>query len=297
MTKKQAIAQIFQSLPRVLLGNAIYALTMKLFFFHTDLVVGGTNGIALIMNHFFGLSITAFVFIFNMIMLVVALLLLGKSFVVTTIVSSFAYPLILALFNNIFGDLILTDNLLLNTLFSGLGIGIGLGIVIRAGASTGGMDIPPLALNKYFRVPVSVGMYAFDFIIIIVQILFQSVEMLLYGIILTLVYTIVLNKLLTSGAQRTELKIISKHNLEIRDAIIEKIDRGVTMIEAEGGYLKEKTQMVFTVISNRELPRLERIIRSIDPEAFIVISHVGEVRGYGFSLIKDQEHASRISSR
>lgn len=279
----------------VIAGNAIYALAVKLFLLPADLIMGGTNGIALIMNHFFGTSISAFVLFFNIIMLLAGLFLLGKSFAITTVVSSFAYPVILELFDRIFGDLVLTDDLLLCTVFSGLGIGIALGIVIRAGASTGGMDIPPLVLYKFFRIPVSVGLYVFDFIILISQMYFQSIEKLLYGIILTLIYSIILNKLMITGTQRTELKIVSRHHQEIRDAILTQIDRGVTLLSAEGGYLHEPTEMIFSVISNRELPKVERLVRTIDPECFMVINRVNEVRGFGFSQKKHyiQSHGSK----
>ena len=180
----------------------------------------------------------------------------------------------------------LTDNILLCTIFSGLGIGIGLAIVIRSGASTGGMDIPPLVLNHFFRIPESVSLYVFDFTILIFQAAYNPVDNVLYGIILVMIYTIVLDKLLVFGTTRIEVKVMSNEQDKIRQAIITEMDRGVTALSARSGYMDEPTQMIFSVISNRELPRIEKIIREIDPESFVVVSHVSEVRGHGFSLEK-----------
>lgn len=274
------------SLILVIGGNMIYALAVKLFLMPAGLVTGGTTGIALAINHAWGIPVSGFVLVFNVIMLLTGLFLLGKQFAATTVISTFAYPAALELFDRMFGNLVLTEDLLLCTLFSGLGIGMALGVVIRAGASTGGMDIPPLALNRYFKIPVSVSMYVFDFCILLAQAVYNPPEKVLYGILLVLTYTVVLDKLMLMGTTKTEVKIVSDRAEEIRMAILEKLDRGVTMLEGETGYLKQDTQMIFSVISNRELPRVQKLIREIDPESFMVVSRVSEVRGRGFSMSK-----------
>lgn len=270
----------------VIAGNMIYALAVKLFLMPAGLVTGGTTGIALAINYAVGIPLSGFVLVFNVIMLLIGLFLLGKQFAATTVISTFAYPAALELFDRLFGNLVLTNDLLLCTLFSGLGIGPALGVVIRAGASTGGMDIPPLALNRCFKIPVSVSMYVFDFCILLAQAVYNPPEKVLYGILLVLTYTVVLDKLMLMGTTRTEVKVISDKAEEIRGAILEKMDRGVTMLAGETGYLKQDTQMIFSVISNRELPRVQKLIREIDPESFMVVSRVSEVRGRGFSMSK-----------
>lgn len=286
MNKQYHLFHMLSSLFLITAGNFLYALAVKLFLLPSGLVTGGTTGIALTINHFFDISVTQFVLIFNVIMLAAGFFVLGKQFAATTLASTFLYPLALEIFDRIFGDYVITSDLLLCTLFSGLGIGIALGIVIRSGASTGGMDIPPLILQKTLRIPVSVSMYVFDVCILLTQALFRPVENILYGIVLVLIYTMVLDKMLLMGTTRTEVKVISSKTGEIRDAILAQIDRGVTMLDGEGGYLHQKTQIVLSIISNRELPRVEKIIRSIDPESFMVISHVKEVSGRGFSMKK-----------
>lgn len=270
----------------VIFGNMLYAAAVKLFLLQADLVSGGTTGIALVLNRCFNLSISGVVLWFNVIMLVVGWLILGRKFAMTTLVSTFTYPVALAFFDRVLGNVHLTDNLWLCTVYAGIGVGLGLGIVIRSGASTGGMDIPPLVLNHFFKIPVSVSLYVFDILILLMQAVYSEPEKLLYGIILVIIYTVVLDKVLLLGTTKTEVKIISKKREEIREAILKEVDRGVTMIYAEGGFQGKETQIVFSIISNRELVKVEKIVREIDPCAFMVVSRVSEVMGRGFSLSK-----------
>ena len=270
----------------VILGNVFYAFVIKLFLLPGNLMTGGTTGIGLVVKHFTGTSISGFVLVFNIVMLIVGWTLLGKKFAMTTVISSFTYPIALEAANHIFGDLVITTDPMLNTIFAGLGIGIGLGIVIRTGASTGGMDIPPLVLNKYFRIPVSVSLNVFDMLILVLQIVYNPPERVLYGVLLVMIYTTVLDKVLMMGNTKTEVKVISSQVEEIRQVILAQVDRGVTMLYGEGGYRQEQTQIVLSIVSNRELPQVEKLIRHIDPEAFMIVSRVTEVRGRGFSLSK-----------
>lgn len=270
----------------VLSGNAIYALAVQLFLLPAGLVTGGTTGIALAVRHACGIPVPCFVLVFNVLMLALGAFFLGRVFALTTILSTFAYPAFLELFSRLFCGPALTQDIVLCTLFSGLGIGLALGLVIRAGASTGGMDIPPLLLYRFWGIPVSFSLYLFDFCILLLQAVFQPTEKLLYGLLLVLTYTIVLDKLILMGTSRTEIKVVSRKSEEICRAILGQLDRGVTLLAGEGGYLHQKTPLILSVVSNRELPRVEKLIRSIDPESFLVISRVSEVRGRGFSMSK-----------
>ncbi len=286
MNGKQSLPHAFILLMLVVAGNLLYAMTVKLFLLPAGLVTGGTTGIALAMHQGLGISVSLFVLIFNVLMLVIGYFLLGRTFAITTIISTFTYPAALELWDQLLGDWVVTQDILLCTLFSGLGIGLSLGIVIRAGASTGGMDIPPLVLNRYFRIPVSLSLYVFDFCILLAQAFWSTPEKLLYGIVLVIIYTIVLDKLMLMGTARTEVKVVTRYPQQVRDAILQKLDRGVTLFYGEGGYLHQETQVVFSIISNRELPQAEKLIHSIDPESFMVVSRVSEVRGRGFSMSK-----------
>ena len=267
-------------------GNLLYALTVKLFVLPTGLVMGGTTGLGLTANYLTGVPISAFVLAFNTVMLLLGLCVLGRRFAATTLLSSFIYPLALEFWQRLLGDYVLTKDVMLCTLFAGLGVGVSLGLVIRAGASTGGMDIPPLILNRLFRAPVSVCMYFFDMCILLSQGLFQSPEKLLYGVVLVMIYTMVLDKMLLMGTSRIEIKVVSEKSEEIRQAILQDLNRGVTLIQTESGYLRQNAQLVLSVLSSRELPKAEKLIHQIDPECFLMVSRISEVKGRGFSMQK-----------
>ena len=274
------------SLGLVLLGNVIYALTIKLFLLPANLISCGTTGMALVVNHFTGIPVSGFIFIFNMVMLLFGWWLLGRQFAMTTVLSSLFYPIALEVLNRTLGDVRITEDLLMNTLFSGLGLGLSLGIVIRAGASTGGMDIPPLVLKKLFHIPVSVSLWTFDFCIMLSQMMFHKAEDLLYGILLLMTISFALNKMLLLGTSRTEVKIVSQRAQEIRDTILSKVDRGVTMLHGEGGYLHQQTEVILSVVSNHEMPKIEQLARGIDPDCFMIVTRVTEVWGRGFTYSK-----------
>lgn len=292
MMIKKPIPPVLKSAACVVFGNFLYALTVQLFLVPSGLVTGGTTGMALAVNHLWGIPISGFVLAFNILMMLTGLVVLGKAFALNTLASTFLYPIFLEICERLFGGLVLTDDILLCTLFSGLGIGLALGVVIRAGASTGGMDIPPLVLKKLAHIPVSVSMYAFDVCILLLQATFRPTENILYGVVLVMIYTIVLDKMLILGSSKTEVRIVSlNHHREICHAILHEIDRGVTLLDGEGGYLHGKTQLVLSVVSNHELIKLEKIVHDIDPECFMVVSRVSEVRGRGFSMNKKYEKA------
>ena len=270
LSYEQQIA--FNSLS-IIVGNALYALTVVLFLVPSGLITGGATGIALGINRALGLPVSGVLFVINMTMLTVGWVLLGRRFAVTTVASTLLSPLFLALWERVFADFVLTDDLVLNT--------------IRAGASTGGMDIPPLVLNKYFHIPVSASMLVFDMLILCLQAAFSPLQQCLYGIVMVIVYTVVLDKVLIFGTTRTEVKIISQHADDIREAIFIQLDRGVTILHGEGGYSRNSEQVLLSVVSNRQLPKLEKIAHLIDPTCFMIVSHVTEVSGRGFSLEKD----------
>ena len=275
----------------VLVGNLLYALTVRVFLLSTDhLITGGTTGLAMVVERVTGLPVSTFVLAFNLLMLLLGWWLLGKRVALATVASSVLYPAFLEVIDRLLGDFVLTQDPLLNTVFFGLGIGISLGVIIRAGASTGGLEIPMLVMQKYLRIPISVTMYVMDICILLLQLVFgASVDAVLYGIVLAIIYTVVLDKMLILGTSRTQVKIISARAREISAAILSQVDRGVTLLHGEGGYLHQPSEIVMSVISSRELVKLERLVHGIDPQCFMIVSKVTEVHGRGFSLSKHAE--------
>ena len=270
----------------VILGNILYALTVQLFLEPAGLPTGGTTGIALFVRAFTGIPISAFVLLFNTAMLLWGWRVLGRKFFFATVLSSLVYPVSLAVLERLLSGVALTDNVMLNTIFSGLGIGTSLGIVIREGASTGGCDIPPLILHKKTGISVSGILSGMDYGILLLQAFSNPPEKILYGFLVILLYSLTMDRILLSGAQKTEVRIVSRHADEIRKEILTEVDRGVTVLAGAGGFTGEEETLLLSVISNRELPAVEKIICAVDPEAFVVISRVAEVSGRGFTMKK-----------
>lgn len=280
------IKQLLLNAVAITFGNALYSLAVAMFLEPAGLITGGATGIALAVGRLTGLSVSGILLVFNLAMLVWGWAVLGRAFAFNTLASSLLSPFFLEVWYRLLNGRILTDDIILCTIFSGIGIGVALGIVLRSGASTGGMDIPPLVLHKWFRLPVSATMMAFDVAILLVQAMFSPVRQVLYGIVMVIIHTIVMDKMLLLGNSRTQVKIVSTKSDAIRTAILGDLDRGVTILHSEGGYTHEPTSLLLTVVSNRELPKLERLIHSIDPECFMIVSRVTEVSGRGFSLDK-----------
>lgn len=279
------------SLILVLLGNGLYVLSVKLFLLPADLISSGTTGIGLVVNRLTGIPLSGFILMFNLVMLLVGWRILGREFALSTVFSSVFYPAALEFLDSLIGSYQMTQSLMLNVIFAGLGVGVGLGMVIRGGASTGGMDIPPLILQKYFRIPVSVSLWVFDLLILLMQMAYHPLEDLLYGILLTIIISTALNKVLLLGTSKTEVKIVSQQAQSIRNAILSQVDRGVTVLHGEGGYSRQPSEILLSVVSNHELPRLEALARAIDPECFLIVSRVTEVWGRGFTLNKHLPHS------
>ena len=288
-TKQNKAASVVIQTAVILFGLTVYAAGVVLFILPLDMIAAGTTGLGLMAQHFFGIPLSGFVAVFNIIMFGLGWLELGKKFAATTLLATFYYPFILDRLTALAGDFVFTTDPMLCAIFAGIMIGFALGFVIRSGASTGGMDIPPLVLQKWFRLPVSLTMMVFDIAILLVQALFSPPEQVLYGIVMVILHTIVMDKMLLLGDSRTQVKIVSTRSDEIRDAILEQIDRGVTILHGEGGYTHEPAEVLLSVVSNRELPKLEKLVHSIDPECFLIVSRVTEVSGRGFSLEKQYQ--------
>ena len=228
--------QLIRTWAAIIFGNALYSLTVALFLEPAGLITGGATGIALAIGRLTGLSVSGLLLFINLAMLVWGWVVLGRAFALNTLASSVLSPAFLALFEGMANGRVLTEDIFLCTVFAGLGIGVSLGIVIRSGASTGGLDIPPLVLNKWFKLPVSATMLAFDIMVLLMQAVFSPMPQVLYGIVMVLIHTIVMDKMLMMGASRTEVKIISSQSDAICAAILEQLDRGVTLLEGKGAW-------------------------------------------------------------
>ena len=277
----------FPRLIKVLLGNLVYAFAAAFFILPAGLSTGGSTGLALFACRLFGIPVAYFVFVFNLLMFLIGAAVLGKSFALTTLLSTAAYPLFLGIMERLVSRIgPLSTDPMLCALYAGVLIGAGIALVIREGASTGGMGIPPLVLHKYTGLSVAMLLYLFDALILLLQFLFSDREQALYGIFLVCVYSIVLEKLLVVGQSKVQLKIVSLRYEEINNVILHQFDRGTTLLEIEGGLTRRESYAVLTVVDQRQLFRLCQAVERIDPEAFLIVGQVREVRGRGFTAAK-----------
>ncbi len=148
------------------------------------------------------------------------------------------------------------------------------------------MDIPALILKKKKNINVSAVIYLCDCIILALQMSASDAGSILYGILLIAVYTLVLDKVLMLGGARMQVKIVSREHDAINRLLAEKIDCGTSLLHMETGFLHQEQNMVLAVISNRDLPKVNQLVLEVDPEAFMIVSQINEVRGRGFTLSK-----------
>ncbi len=223
----------------VVLGNLVLAFTVAAFIVPNGIIMGGATGIGLAISHYLPVSLSVIILALNAVLFLLGAFVLGKKFAVATIASTFIYPVFLSVMQKIPGIGSLTDNIMLSALYAGVLVGVGIGLIVRVGSSTGGTDIVALVFNKWFHMPVAVMLYVVDLLILGAQILFSDTEQVMYGILVLVMYTIVLNKVMLLGQSQIQLFIISDSYEEIRKRMLEELDAGVTMVHIETGYGKE----------------------------------------------------------
>ncbi len=270
----------------IVLGNAVLALGNAAFLVPNGLISGGVTGIGLILQQFLHIPVDIGVVVAEISLFTLGALVMGKAFAATILLSTVLYPTFFSLFGKIPFLTSLTDDKLMASVYAGLFIGAGIGMVIKVGGSTGGMDIPPIILNRLFGFSIPVMIYIGDTTLLLIQALYSSSEQVLYGIIVVMLTSIVMDKFLIMGQKQTQVMVISPKYEQINDEIHKKIDRGSTLIHATTGMQREEQKVVLTVISNRQLSVLNDLILQIDPNAFVVANEVNEVKGRGFTLSK-----------
>lgn len=275
----------------LLLANLMYSFAVAYFLVPSGMVSGGITGLAIGLSNGFGISKDLTIWVLQIALFLAGYLVVGKQFALTTLVGSFAYPVLFSVMTRVAQRTgLLTEDPFLCMIFAGLIFGVGIGLVLRQGASTGGTDIIAVILNKKFGLPISATLYVTDALVLLTQIFFvRSAEQVLYGILFVLCYSVLLDVVLTSGKSRIQLQIISPQYEAINHMILRKFDRGSTLFRTEGGFTRTASYAVQTVIGKRELFRLREEVLAIDDNAFIVVSQVSEVNGRGFTLEKISE--------
>lgn len=270
----------------IIIGNFILALGICAFITPAGLITGGASGIGIAVKSLTGINISYTVYAINMIMFIIGYFYFGKKFAIGTLLSTFLYPTFLVILERIPQLATITSDSLLSTLYAGLCIGFGLGLVLRVGASTGGMDIPPLIVNKKTGYSIAWLINIFDCVILLFQVIFCpiTIEQVLYGITVVIITTIVMDKVIMLGETKVQVTVISPKWQEIRNIVFDDINRGCTLLNVTTGYYQKNQFAVMAVVSKRELHLLNDIILDIDPTAFIISNETHSVKGRGFTL-------------
>lgn len=276
----------------ILAGNALLAFLVAAFVIPHGIIMGGTTGIAITLNRFFAWDTSGTVLVLNLVMLGLGAVVLGKKFFLTTVASSVLYPVLLGIVEDIPGIASMTDNSLLAALFGGGLLGLAVGMVMRVGSSTGGTDVLNLVLHKLLHLPISVLVYITDIVILGGQALFSQPEQILYGIVFLVVETFVLNQVMILGKSQIQLLIISEASEEIRQALLHQLHVGVTMMMIENGISRRSSKGIICVLPRRKLYDAEKMINAIDPNVFMTITQIKEVRGQGFTRAREEYAAS-----
>ncbi len=265
----------------ILVGNVLLAFGVSYFIIPNNILTGGVAGVAIALSPLLDISVENIITGLIVICFVLGYLFLGKGFALKTIASSILYPIILKLL----GQFNFQGNIdpLLASLYGGLVSGLGIGIVFRVGSSTGGMDVPPLILGKYTNIKTHSWMIIVDGLTILLGITTFGIEAALVGLISAYSMSKMVDVVQTlNGISMKQVFIITDHVEAVLDVILVSIDRGATLFNAEGGYTQNPRKIIMTVLLTDQYAKLEKSVKEIDPEAFLIVSNATEVHGNGF---------------
>lgn len=267
---------------KVMLGSAIIAIAFNAFLFPNKIASGGVSGISVILYELFYWEPAYVQWGLNIPLFLAGVILLGKQFGLKTLVGTLFLPLVVFLTKEI--DPWTTDPLL-GALFGGIGIGLGLGIVFRGKGSTGGTDLAAQIFNKYTGFSLGKSVAFIDGIIVICAAIVFDIERGLYALIGLYVTSKTID-LVQVGLGRSKIAlIITERQNEVREGILQKIDRGVTKLSAYGGYTNNERPILLCVVDQTEFTKLKQLVEKIDNKAFVVVMDASEVLGKGFKKV------------
>ncbi|MBD1381409.1 YitT family protein [Metabacillus arenae] len=263
----------------ILCGSGIVALAFNLFLLPNRVASGGVSGISTILEAALGFEPAYVQWAFNIPLFIAGVVFLGKQFGVKTLIGTIFLPFVVFLSRDL--EPVTTDPLL-GALFGGIGVGLGLGLVFRGKASTGGTDLAAQIIHKYTGLSLGTCVAVIDGIIVLTAAIVFDVERGLYALI-SLYVTSKTIDVVQIGLGRSKMAmIITNKEKEVRDALLHKIDRGVTKLSAFGGYTDSEKPILMCVVDQTEFTKLKQLVRSIDAAAFVVVMDASEVLGEGF---------------
>lgn len=267
----------------VIVGNFVIALAVEMFVLPYDILSGGVAGISVALQPIFHVNPDFLINLLVYSLFILGWIMLGKDFAVKTFLSSFIYPIFISLLSG-HVPIVEVDPILASA-YAGLLAGIGIGMAIRAGASTGGMDIPPLIIHKFTGIPVSTLILIVDGLTVLLGLFTYGLEAVLVGLISVWTSSVAVDKVITiKGNNAKEVTIISDSYEQISRRIQDELGRGTTLICAKGGYKHADKLLVMVIVDSKQYNELMSIIDQEDKDAFVFSSDTTEVKGEGFTF-------------
>lgn len=272
---KKNILEIFF----VIVGSFLFALSVNLFVIPNDLGEGGVTGTTIILFYLFEWAPSITSFILNGILIMIGYKYLKKTTTIYTIISIVSISLFLELTKNMS---IHSDEIILNALSGGVLTGLGLGIIMRAGGTSAGTTILAKMTNKYLNWNVSYSLLFFDSIVVFASWFIIGTERLMLTILMLYVATKVMDYIIEGNNMKRNVTIISNKYDEIAQKVIDEMERGVTVLTGYGYYTKDQKNILYIIIRKQEITYLRKIVKEIDPKAFVTVQDVRDVFGTGF---------------
>ena len=267
----------------VALACVVMAFNINYFFVGNKLAEGGVSGLSLIIHYLSHIDVSYLYFALNIPLIILAYIFLGKNFLLKTLFATFILSVFLKIFASFSEPL---EDILLAAIFGGAINGIAIGIVFYAGGSTGGMDIIAKIVNKYTGIPISRILLTTDFIVLsMVAVIFGKV-IFMYTLISLVISSKMIDIIQVGIYSAKGVTIITTKEDEIRKRIMEETKRGITLIDAKGGYTQKEIGMLYCVVGQYQLIRVKTIVKEVDPSAFMIVADVHEVIGNGFLVNK-----------
>lgn len=264
----------------VLGGVILTAFGLSFFLIPAKIAAGGASGLATVVFHLTGFPAGVLLLLFNLPLFILTLRKIGPLFGVKTVVGTVA----LSVFVDVFAQFAvpLTSDLLLAAIYGGVISGVGLGITFRGGGSTGGTDLAAQLVARTFSISVGQALLLVDGFVIILAGLVFGPELALYALIAVFITTKAIDLVQEGGQAVKAALIISQEAEKIGQAIMERLERGVTSFDGRGLWTKDSKDILLVVVSRMEIARVKEIVRQFDEKAFLVITDVHEVLGEGF---------------
>ncbi len=275
--------KLFKNALLIIIGSAMYALSVSLFLTPNKIAPGGVSGIAIMLGHLTGIGVGAFIFILNIPLLIIGLIKLGKSFFWGTMITIFLTSVLTDLFAKLPP---LTKNVMLSALGGGVSLAIAIGLIFKAGYTSGGTDIIVRLIKlRHKHLKTGIIFIAVDGVISIASgIVFRNPDYSLYALLALVVSSIVLDIVLYGSDEARLVYIITKKEKEISDYILKKLDIGCTLLDCQGAYSGEKRHTVMCAIKKRDLPQLQEYILQTDRDSFMIVTSANEIYGEGYKL-------------